>query len=143
MTAAIVYIKTKIFRDADEKAISEEYSSLINKAYVTLQTPLNRALHLLHLRNVHINEDDKVNETNFLSKIMELNEEIEEANSPEELNALNDKNKATLNELVAEISKYFAEDDLVNVKNSVVKMKYYESINLRINNLLRERGIVN
>ncbi|XP_008191980.2 iron-sulfur cluster co-chaperone protein HscB [Tribolium castaneum] len=59
-----------------EKDISAEFSSLVNKAYNTLQTPLKRAIHLLHLKGAVIDEDQRVEDPEFLMEIMELNEEV-------------------------------------------------------------------
>lgn len=64
------------FRSETEKDISAEYSSLVNKAYNTLQTPLMRAIHLLHLKGEAIEEEQRVDDPEFLMSIMELNEEV-------------------------------------------------------------------
>lgn len=66
----------KSFRSDIEKQISAEYSSLVNKAYKTLQTPINRAIHLLRLNNETISEDNKSDNPEFLMEMMELNEEV-------------------------------------------------------------------
>lgn len=65
------------YRSTEEKNISEDFSSLVNKAYDTLQSPLKRALHLLCLKGEKINEDEKINDSEFLMEIMEINEEVQ------------------------------------------------------------------
>lgn len=65
-----------VCRSDTEKEISAEYSSLVNKAYNTLQTPIKRALHLLSLNNETISEDNKSDNPEFLMEMMELNEEV-------------------------------------------------------------------
>lgn len=64
------------FRTEKEKSISADYSALVNKAYNSLQAPLSRAIHLLKLKNVAIDEDQKISDPEFLTEIMELNEEV-------------------------------------------------------------------
>ncbi|GJQ79926.1 hypothetical protein Trydic_g18370 [Trypoxylus dichotomus] len=125
-----------------EKEISAEYSSLVNKAYKTLQTPINRAIHLLSLNNEIISEDNKSDNPEFLMEIMELNEEIDQANSHEKLKLLEEKNNLALDECSKEVSKYFKDGDISKAKEAVIRMKYYNAISKRINDLMRERGIV-
>nr|CAI5860943.1 unnamed protein product [Callosobruchus analis] len=63
-------------RESTEKSISEEYSSLLNKAYNVLQTPLKRAEHLLELKGAQVGESDKIDDPEFLLEMMSLNEEV-------------------------------------------------------------------
>ncbi|KRT82939.1 Chaperone [Oryctes borbonicus] len=125
-----------------EKEISAEYSSLVNKAYKTLQTPINRAIHLLLLNNEIISEDNKSDNPEFLMEIMELNEEIDQADSPEKLKSLQEKSNQMLDRCSEEVSKCFEEGNISKAKEAVIRMKYYNTISKRINNLMREMGIV-
>lgn len=63
-------------RSNQEKNISEEYSSLVNKAYDIIQTPLKRAIHLLSLKGEEVREGHEIDDPEFLMEIMELNEEV-------------------------------------------------------------------
>lgn len=130
------------FRSAEEKEISENYSSLINKAYSVLQSPLKRAIHLLAIKGENIAEDQKLQNPQFLMEIMELNEEVEEADTPEKLKQLDQKNKMLLESLTREISECFKNNDVKMAKEVIIKMKYYWSVGEHINRLLRDRGIV-
>lgn len=64
------------FRSDEEKSISENYSSLVNKAYSVLQSPLKRAMYLLSMKGENIQEDQKIENPEFLMEIMEINEEV-------------------------------------------------------------------
>lgn len=128
-------------RSDEEKEISENYSALVNKAYSVLQSPLKRALHLLALKGEKISEDQKLESPEFLMEIMELNEEVEEADTDEKLVELNARNKKRLEGLVNEVSECFKRNDVETAKGVVIKMKYYWSVGEHINKLLRERGI--
>lgn len=128
-------------RSDEEKEISESYSSLVNKAFGVLQSPVKRALHLLAIKGEKISEEQKLDEPEFLLEIMELNEEVEAANTDEELVELNKKNKAQLEGLVQEVSNCFKNNDVRRAKEVIIKMKYYWSVGEHINRLLRERGV--
>lgn len=106
-----------------------------------MQSPLKRALHLLAIKGEQISEDQKLESPEFLMEIMELNEEVEEADTDEKLIELNRKNKKQVENLVKEISDCFKRDDVKKAKEIVIKMKYYWSVGEHINKLLRERGI--
>lgn len=126
----------------EEKDISQEFSSLLNKAYSTLSTPLNRALHILLLNGYVIDETDKIEDSAFLLEMMGLNEEIDDAEDEKMLRLLLDKNICTINNIVDKISICFEHSDFKKAKENVMKMKYYNSINKRINGIMREKGIV-
>ncbi|CAH1155304.1 unnamed protein product [Phaedon cochleariae] len=128
----------------EEQTISEEYSSLANKAFSILQPSLNRAEHLLALKGHVMGKIDTVDDSSFLMEIMTLNEEIEEAGDNEEkLKVLEEKNKKMLEKLLEEISSHFKNDDLERVKKSIIKLKYFTSINGRLNSIFREMGVTN
>lgn len=54
---------------------------------------------------------------------------------------LNEKNKEKLNNLTQIINESFIKNDLKNVKENIIKLKYFISLGDRINNYLREQGI--
>lgn len=52
---------------------------MINKAYKTLQSPLERGEYLLRLHGVTLPEDNTISDPEFLMEMMERNEEVKEA----------------------------------------------------------------
>lgn len=68
--------------------------------------------------------------------------QVEAAKNPKQLKALNENNKHALKEIGEEISRYFKENNVEKAKDTIIKMKYYNSVSLHINGLLREREIV-
>lgn len=60
----------------EEQNLSSEWSSLINKAYKTLQSPLERGEYLLRLHGVTLPEDNTISDPEFLMEMMEKNEEV-------------------------------------------------------------------
>lgn len=97
---------------------------------------------MLKLKNVRIDENDKATDPQFLMEILELNEEIEDCDTDDKLQVLNNKNKDMLNKISKDIENYLKANDVIQAKSSVIRMKYYDSISQRINHLLREKGIV-
>lgn len=65
-----------ICRTKDEQDISELYSSIVNRAYNTIQSPIQRGIHLLALKGEQIDEKDKSTDQQFLMDIMEINEQV-------------------------------------------------------------------
>ncbi|KAG8455776.1 hypothetical protein GDO86_001824 [Hymenochirus boettgeri] len=69
-----------------ERSVSEKQSTLVNKAYNTLLSPLSRGIYLLSLCGITLKEgaDDEV-ETQFLFEILELNEQLNDADTNAEI----------------------------------------------------------
>jgi molecular chaperone HscB len=83
----------------EERAISEQYSALVNKAYSTLLQPLARGLYMLHLHGVNLEEDAGQSDPQFLAEIMQTNEELAEAQYPNDVKELENSNKSTMDKL--------------------------------------------
>ncbi|XP_073948233.1 iron-sulfur cluster co-chaperone protein HscB-like protein, mitochondrial [Choristoneura fumiferana] len=126
----------------EEQEISEKYSSLVNESYKTLLHPLTRGIYMLHIRGKDIPEDTEVKDQAFLMMIMEKNEEVENAETAEEIMILNKENKELINKLQKEVSQAFYDGDLQLVIKLLSKMKYYTSIDQQIQNLIRSKGII-
>jgi Fe-S protein assembly co-chaperone HscB len=60
----------------EEQTLSSEWSSLVNKAYKTLQSPWKRGEYLLSLRGIILSEDSKTDDGEFLMEMMEKNEAV-------------------------------------------------------------------
>ncbi|XP_022201909.1 iron-sulfur cluster co-chaperone protein HscB [Nilaparvata lugens] len=124
-----------------EKSISEEYSSLINKAYNTLQNPLDRGLYMLKLKGLSIEEENTDLDKEFLMEMMERNEALEEATQPKQIIQLDAENKKCIGSLVAELSAAFERKDLNTAIKIVSKLKYFTSIDSKIKVLKHKQGI--
>lgn len=68
----------RFFRNETEQNLSAAVSSLVNKAYKTLSTPIKRAEYILELKGITIPEDNNAVDKEFLMEIMERNEEVRE-----------------------------------------------------------------
>ncbi|XP_047538040.1 iron-sulfur cluster co-chaperone protein HscB isoform X2 [Vanessa atalanta] len=127
-------------RNKEEQEISAQYSSLVNDAYKTLLEPLTRGIYMLRLRGKEIPENTQLDQE-FLFKIMEKNEEVENADTEEEIMRLNKENKAVIKDLQKQLSIAFFDGDLKRVLHLLSHMKYYASIDNQIQAAIRNKGI--
>ncbi|XP_030023661.2 iron-sulfur cluster co-chaperone protein HscB [Manduca sexta] len=129
-------------RQKEELEISEKYSSLVNDAYKTLLEPLARGIYMLRLRGKDMPENTELFDQEFLMKIMEKNEEVESAETEEEIMKLNKENKAMIKDLQKQLSRAFFDGDLKRVEKLLSYMKYYTSIDNQIQAAIRHKGII-
>ncbi|KAI8118267.1 mitochondrial, ATP-binding cassette sub-family B member 7 [Lucilia cuprina] len=121
-----------------EQTNSADWSSLINKAYKTLSLPLERGQYLLELNGRQIPQDNSALNKEFLMEMMERNEEVEDASTKNELDAINESLAKELQEKVEILTKVFAENNLEKATSLLVEMKYLISIQKTIKNKLQK-----
>ncbi|XP_023304500.2 iron-sulfur cluster co-chaperone protein HscB [Lucilia cuprina] len=121
-----------------EQTNSADWSSLINKAYKTLSLPLERGQYLLELNGRQIPQDNSALNKEFLMEMMERNEEVEDASTKSELDAINESLAKELQEKVEILTKVFAENNLEKATSLLVEMKYLISIQKTIKNKLQK-----
>lgn len=129
---------------AADKARAEAMSARINEAYKTLANPLLRAQYLLSLRGVDVANDEtlKVEEPGLLMLVLEAREEIEEAESEEDLaepRAANDTRIAQSEEV---LERAFQHDDIEAAKHEAVRLRYWVNIKESLDNWERGKHIV-
>ena len=118
------------------------WSSHVNNGYQNLLKPLNRALYLLEIHGKPLKEGEINLDAIFLAEIMEINEEVGEAETPVDLSGISQHNKKILGQYVDNVSKAFAKDDLVQARALIAKMKYYSNIQDRIQKIETTWGVV-
>ncbi|XP_026754858.1 iron-sulfur cluster co-chaperone protein HscB [Galleria mellonella] len=128
-------------KNKQELEVSEKYSSLVNEAYKTLLEPMARGIYMLRLRGKEISENTEVDQE-FLIKIMEKNEEVENAETEAEIMELNEEIKNMIKTLQKQLSIAFFDGDLKKVMKLLSVMKYYTSIDNQIQSAIRNKGII-
>lgn len=98
-------------------------------------------IYMLRLRGKEIPENSEADQE-FLMKIMEKNEEVEEANTEEEIMKLNKEIKEVIMDLQKKLSIAFFDGDLKRVVKLLTYMKYYTSIDSQIQAAIRNKGII-
>lgn len=64
------------YRSQKEQELSLEWSSRVNKAYSTMNHPIERAEYLLQDVGVSLSEESDSEDAEFLMEMMERNEEV-------------------------------------------------------------------
>ncbi|XP_061673101.1 iron-sulfur cluster co-chaperone protein HscB isoform X2 [Syngnathoides biaculeatus] len=91
-------------KSAEEQEYSAHQSALVNKAYQTLLKPLSRGLYMLELKGMRIDEGTHSGvDAEFLMELMEINEALEQAETPEEADRISQDTKGKLKGLTAQI----------------------------------------
>uniref|UniRef100_A0A023EK85 Putative cpij000747 co-chaperone protein hscb mitochondrial n=1 Tax=Aedes albopictus TaxID=7160 RepID=A0A023EK85_AEDAL len=115
-------------RSNEEKANSLEWSSLVNKAYKTLSTPLTRGRYILKRNGVQISEENTSVDPEFLMDMMDKNEAVEEASNYDDLDEIDQTLKAEIDELYEKLNDSFLENDLEQAKENLIRLKYLLNI---------------
>ncbi|KAJ6519822.1 hypothetical protein C8R45DRAFT_952828 [Mycena sanguinolenta] len=108
--------------------IAQSLSSRVNEAYNSLLHPLRRAEYILEQNGLPMSENDKLDDLEFITEIMEARENIEEAADQDELAHIVDENTAKIKETVEMLERTVGEQKWADVKETAVRLKYLEGI---------------
>jgi len=115
-------------KNTDEKIKAATLSTQINEAFSTLKTPLKRAQYLLKRSGI-----DAMNETSgikpaqeVLMYILNIREQVEDANSQQALEALDDQLKSTIQADISSLSVAFKENSLPNAAQLTIRLGYLQ-----------------
>lgn len=113
-------------KPAKERVIAESQAVALNEAYETLNDPLKRATYLLRLRGVNseVAEEKTVSDPALLMEALEKREALAEAESADAIEELMIGAGATAIQLLSDISRAFACDDLAAANRAVLRLKY-------------------
>ncbi|KAJ4992024.1 Fe-S protein assembly co-chaperone HscB [Stagonosporopsis vannaccii] len=128
----------------EHKKRAEATSARINEAYKTLQSPLLRAQYLLSQRGIETADDEtaKVDDPELLMEVLEAREQIEDAESEEDLVGMKDENEIRIQESIKALEGAFAADDVEMAKSETVKLRYWMNISESIANWEKGKPIV-
>ncbi|XP_067935520.1 iron-sulfur cluster co-chaperone protein HscB-like [Watersipora subatra] len=116
----------------EEKEFADKHSTAVNHAYEVLLKPVSRALYMLSLNGLSIEEGDLEMDPEFLMDIMERNELVSDNDDEEHLRALFDDNRCNINSLIKKISQAFNEQDFESAKVLIGMIKYFVNIEDKI-----------
>lgn len=120
-----------------EKEFSAQHSTLVNRAYNTLQRPLDRGLYLLHIDEDNLEHESHVSTADFLDEIMTINEALLEAETAADIEAAGARNQAKIDELERNISDAFKKNDTQRAKELLLRLKYYSNIQNKVKESLQ------
>ncbi|TIA88176.1 hypothetical protein E3P99_02726 [Wallemia hederae] len=103
-------------------------SSQINKSYETLLNPLSRAVHLLELNGIEIAEADSIQDTSLLIEVLDLREQLEDAETEDQVAELRQENQESITQTIQHLSQAFQDQDLQQAKNFTIKLRYLTNL---------------
>lgn len=113
-------------RSEKEKNFAVDQSARVIDAYRTLCKPLSRALYLMQLEGVHVDEEQTIMDPDLLAEIMDIREAVEEASDSETLNQIQVQLQRKFEVSVNSFEEAFKRKDLDDAINSIQKMRYYD-----------------
>ncbi|KAH8145076.1 uncharacterized protein LAJ45_10856 [Morchella importuna] len=130
--------------DPTLKRQAEGGSAYLNRAYSTLLSPLHRAQYILQLRGIDVAEDEnlKMDDQELLMEVLEAREEIEEAQSEEDLWPMKVINEERIRGSLKRLGELFKEDDLENAKVETVRLRYWVNIRESLNSWEKGKPVV-
>ncbi|XP_066314505.1 iron-sulfur cluster co-chaperone protein HscB homolog [Miscanthus floridulus] len=94
-----------------ERGYAAEQSALVIDAYRTLSKPLSRALYLLKLVGIHVDEDKTINDPELLTEMMEIREAVSDASDSQILEKIQSQIKEKLETWSDSFQKAFDKKD--------------------------------
>lgn len=116
----------------------------MNEAYKTLLSPLARAHYLLKLENITLEESPVQLEPDFLMRIMEINEDLDEIVSknkpfPMELTM---EMRQEIDDHMKQLSTALNQMDLTKARELLARLQYFNNINDKLIDLEVKHGII-
>jgi len=112
-------------------SLAATQSALLNKAYSTLLDPLYRAQYLLELYDMPIEETDSLTDPELLMEILDAREELEEAQTEEDMEKVRSINAERTNKTISLLSQAFGASPQPNVgraKQLTVELQYLRNL---------------
>jgi molecular chaperone HscB len=111
-----------------EQEHSADQAAAVNQAYHILRQPLRRAQYILTLSGLGACESLTITDPELLEAAMEAREEVDAAESVEELKKLLEKIEAQEQERVEELAEAFAKGDMDSAGKGTVFLRYLTRI---------------
>ncbi|XP_047081302.1 iron-sulfur cluster co-chaperone protein HscB homolog [Lolium rigidum] len=109
-----------------ERAFAAEQSALVIDAYRTLSKPLPRALYMLELEGIHVDEEKTINDPGLLMEMMEIREAVSEADDSQTLEKIQSQMKRKLETWSKSFQEAFDKRDFNRAVEATQRMRYYE-----------------
>ncbi|CAN1144225.1 Iron-sulfur cluster co-chaperone protein HscB homolog [Linum perenne] len=109
-----------------EKEYAREQSARVGDAYRTLANPRIRAMYILKLVGVDVNEEETISDPELLLEIMEIREAVEEAPDSTALNKIQSQLQEKLQLWSKSFASAFQSKDFEEAKDCIRRMTYYD-----------------
>ena len=130
-TMAISHPDRLVHKVHDEQEIGSQQSAIVNKAYETLSSPLQRALYLLQRSGVEsIEEGMAVEDPSLLMEVMELQEALQDAETQEAVDQVGATNQMHIDRVLDALNKAFsdAHPNTNRIRQLAVELRYWTNI---------------
>ena len=125
-----------------EQELSADQSSLVNKAYRILSSPIQRACYLLELNGIDYEtaaaesvEANPSQDVELLMHVLELNERLDEIERPEQVEELETKLGEIMAPFEENLDQVISKGDYRAAVHVISKMKYYQNVDERLQEL--------
>lgn len=110
--------------------LARELSGRVNEAYAVLGDDLRRAEYILSVNAQGTEETDKIDDPMLLAEILEAREELEEAETHEEIDRIRQANKEHVAGIVGSLEQAFSgtPPDLAEAKLLAVQLRYWMNL---------------
>jgi molecular chaperone HscB len=114
-------------KPAEERARASAEAAALNDAYRTLKDPLSRAIYLAGLKGVDLPGDGKtIDDPELLMEVMDAREELHEASSIAEVDALASFAREDLQKALAALPRLFLANDKTAIRKTLLRLRYLD-----------------
>jgi molecular chaperone HscB len=111
----------------EERAKASIEAAALNDAYRTLKDPLDRAVYLAGLKGVELPSDGKtIDDPELLMEVMDAREELHEASSIAEVDALAAFAREDLQKALAGLPSLFLANDKGAIRKVLLRLRYLD-----------------
>jgi molecular chaperone HscB len=116
-----------VAKPAEERARASAEAAALNDAYRTLKDPLSRAIYFATLRGVELPGDGKtIDDPELLMEVMDAREELHEASSIGEVDALAKFAREDLQKALASLPRLFLANDKPAIRTTLLRLRYLD-----------------
>jgi len=116
-----------VAKPPDERARASAEAAALNDAYRTLKDPLSRAIYFATLKGIELPGDGKtIDDPELLMEVMDAREELHEASSVAEVDALATFAREDLQKGLAGLPSLFLANDKAAIRKALLRLRYLD-----------------
>jgi molecular chaperone HscB len=116
-----------IGKPPEERAKASTEAAALNEAYRVLKDPLGRAIYMAELNGIALPGDGKtIDDPDLLTEVMDAREELQEASSVGEIDALAKFAREDLEQALAGLPRLFQANDKAAIRKALLRMRYLD-----------------
>ncbi|KAH0728995.1 hypothetical protein KY289_000183 [Solanum tuberosum] len=115
-----------------EREYAAEQSARVIDAYRTLTDPLSRAIYILKLEGVHVDEEEKIDDVELLTEMLEIRETVEEAADSQSLKQIQGQIQGKFEQSSISFADAFQSRKYEEALAAIRRLTYYKRANEEI-----------